>query len=507
MKTNTLDFDAQALREKILDLAMRGKLVPQDPNDEPASVLLEKIKAEKEQLIKDKKIKKSKPLAPITDDERPFDIPDSWEWVRLGDVLSLENGAIRRGPFGSSLKKAFFVPKDKNTYKVYEQGNAINHTIDYGDYYISQEKYNELKSFSVRPKDIIISGAGTIGKTYILPPDTPDGVINQALIRVRLNDNLITNEFFLLAFQQKVSLLNKKAKGTAMKNMFSIAHMKNDLIWALPPLEEQSRIAAKIAQLFALLRKVESSTQQYAKLQTLLKSKVLDLAMRGKLVEQDPHDEPASVLLKKIKAEKEQLIKEGKMKKSKPLPPITDDEKPFDIPNSWEWVRLGDVITILRGGSPRPIKKYLTNNSSGINWIKIGDSKPNSKYIESATEKIIPEGLNKTREVHKGDFLLSNSMSFGRPYILKINGAVHDGWLVLSEYEQLFDKDYLYYLLSSSFINKQFVALATGSTVKNLNRERVANTIAVVPPLLEQKRIAVIIERLSPLLSGVEISL
>ena len=507
MKTNTLDFDAQALREKILDLAMRGKLVPQDPNDEPASVLLEKIKAEKEQLIKEKKIKKSKPFAPITDDEKPFDIPDSWEWVRLGDVLSLENGAIRRGPFGSSLKKAFFVPKDKNTYKVYEQGNAINHTIDYGDYYISQEKYNELKSFSVRPKDIIISGAGTIGKTYILPPDTPDGVINQALIRVRLNDNLITNEFFLLAFQQKVSLLNKKAKGTAMKNMFSIAHMKNDLIWALPPLEEQSRIAAKIAQLFALLRKVESSTQQYAKLQTLLKSKVLDLAMRGKLVEQDPHDEPASVLLKKIKAEKEQLIKEGKIKKSKPLPPITDDEKPFDIPNSWEWVRLGDVITILRGGSPRPIKKYLTNNSSGINWIKIGDSKPNSKYIESATEKIIPEGLNKTREVHKGDFLLSNSMSFGRPYILKINGAVHDGWLVLSEYEQLFDKDYLYYLLSSSFINKQFVALATGSTVKNLNRERVANTIAVVPPLLEQKRIAVIIERLSPLLSGVEISL
>ena len=507
VKTNTLEFDAQALREKILDLAMRGKLVPQDPNDEPASVLLEKIKAEKEQLIKDKKIKKSKPLAPIANDEKPFDIPDNWEWVRLGDVLSLENGAIRRGPFGSSLKKAFFVPKDKNTYKVYEQGNAINHTIDYGDYYISQEKYNELKSFSVRPKDIIISGAGTIGKTYILPPDTPDGVINQALIRVRLNDNLITNEFFLLAFQQKVSLLNKKAKGTAMKNMFSIAHMKNDLIWALPPLEEQSRIAAKIAQLFALLRKVESSTQQYAKLQTLLKSKVLDLAMRGKLVEQDPHDEPASVLLKKIKAEKEQLIKEGKIKKSKPLPPITDDEKPFDIPNSWEWVRLGDVITILRGGSPRPIKKYLTNNPSGINWIKIGDSKPNSKYIESATEKIIPEGLNKTREVHKGDFLLSNSMSFGRPYILKINGAVHDGWLVLSEYEQLFDKDYLYYLLSSSFINKQFVALATGSTVKNLNRERVANTIAVVPPLLEQKRIAVIIERLSPLLSGVEISL
>ena len=119
-----------------------------------------------------------------------------------------------------------------------------------------------------------------------------------------------------------------------------------ELIIPLPPLSEQKRIAAKIAQLLALLRKVESSTQQYAKLQTLLKSKVLDLAMRGKLVEQDPSDEPASVLLEKIKAEKEQLIKEKKIKKNKPLPPISDEEKPFEIPDSWEWVRLGRFLSL-----------------------------------------------------------------------------------------------------------------------------------------------------------------
>ena len=253
VKTNSLDFDAQALREKILDLAMRGKLIPQYPNDEPASVLLEKIKAEKAELIKKKKIKKTKPLPPITDDEKPFDIPDSWEWVRLEDILSLENGAIRRGPFGSSLKKAYFVPKSKNTYKVYEQGNAIHKSIDYGNYYISQQKFEGLSSFAIRPKDIIISGAGTIGETYILPTNAPEGVINQALIRVRLNNNSISNEYFLLAFQQKVGLLNKKAKGTAIKNMFSISHMKNDLIWALPPLSEQSRIITKMRQLFAFL--------------------------------------------------------------------------------------------------------------------------------------------------------------------------------------------------------------------------------------------------------------
>ncbi|MEY8570971.1 restriction endonuclease subunit S [Lactobacillus intestinalis] len=231
---------------------------------------------------------------------------------------------------------------------------------------------------------------------------------------------------------------------------------------------------------------------------------MLDLAMRGKLVEQDPIDEPASVLLEKIKAEKEQLIKEKKIKRSKPLPPITDEEKPFEIPDSWEWVRLGEVLTILRGGSPRPIKKYLTDSPNGINWIKIGDSTVNSKYIDHAAEKIIPEGLDKTREVHKGDFLLSNSMSFGRPYILKIDGAVHDGWLILSDYDKLFDKNYLYYLLSSNFVNFQFKSLATGSTVKNLNRDRVAHTIALVPPLLEQKRI---IKKINYLLTKLNIKL
>lgn len=499
MKTNTLDFDAQALREKILDLAMRGKLVPQDPNDEPASVLLEKIKAEKEQLIKEKKIKKSKPLAPITDDEKPFDIPDSWEWVRLGDVLSLENGAIRRGPFGSSLKKAFFVPKDKNTYKVYEQGNAINHTIDYGDYYISQEKYNELKSFSVRPNDIIISGAGTIGKTYILPPDTPDGVINQALIRVRLNDNLITNEFFLLAFQQKVSLLNKKAKGTAMKNMFSIAHMKNDLIWALPPLEEQSRIAAKIAQLFALLRKVESSTQQYAKLQTLLKSKVLDLAMRGKLVEQDPHNEPASVLLEKIKAEKEQLVKEGKIKKSKPLPPITDDEKPFDIPESWEWVRLGDVGTF-QGGFAYKSKKYV--DASQYQVIRLGNVKNDQLKLDTDPVFINKDYAKETYKYHinVGDILFTMTGTRRKRdyfYSLIVNKE-YSKFLFLNQRVGCFkpialiNKLWLNYILKAPVTLDEVFKNETGSVNQgNIGSTDTLNILIPLPPLSEQNKVVI----------------
>ena len=242
------------LKSKVLDLAMRGKLVKQDPHDEPASVLLERIKTEKEQLVKKGKIRKSKSLPPITEDEKLFNLPQGWTWVKLNDVLALENGAIRRGPFGSSLKKSFFVPKSEDTYKVYEQGNAINHTINYGSYYISYQKYEELQSFSIRPGDIIISGAGTIGKTYILPSNSPKGVINQALIRVRLNEQLISKEYFLFAFKQKVGLINKQAKGTAIKNMFSVTHMKNDLVWALPPLAEQKRITKKIQNILSFVK-------------------------------------------------------------------------------------------------------------------------------------------------------------------------------------------------------------------------------------------------------------
>lgn len=230
-----------------------------------------------------------------------------------------------------------------------------------------------------------------------------------------------------------------------------------------------------------------------------LRTSILQYAMEGKLVKQDSNDEPASELVKRSQDKKIELIKNGELKKSKKLPVITDGEKPFNIPDNWAWSRLGDLFTILRGGSPRPIKSFLTNDENGINWIKIGDTDPNSKYITKTEEKIIPEGLKKSRAVHIGDFVLSNSMSFGRPYILKINGAVHDGWLIILDYDQVFNKDFLYYLLLSSFVKKQFSIAATGSTVKNLNRERVANTIGVIPPLEEQKRIVAKIEKLMPL--------
>ena len=246
-----------------------------------------------------------------------------------------------------------------------------------------------------------------------------------------------------------------------------------------------------------------------------LKNSILQLALQGKLVPQNSTDKKASDLLKedqknkKIKgrrsdvkqktvskisrnAEGEYVEYEGTKNKS------LQGRIPFEIPDSWEWIHLGYVCDIARGGSPRPIKSYLTEREDGINWIKIGDSDIGGKYINSTKEKIIPEGMKKSRFVHAGDFLLTNSMSFGRPYILNCDGCIHDGWLVLTGYKEVYDKEFLYYMLASGYAFNQFCDVVSGAVVKNLNSDKVADAIFPVPPLEEQKRIVAKIEELMP---------
>ena len=174
------------------------------------------------------------------------------------------------------------------------------------------------------------------------------------------------------------------------------------------------------------------------------------------------------------------------------------------IPDDWEVIKFGDRVDIFRGGSPRPIERYITTNAYGINWIKIGDVRPNDKYIRQTEEKIIPEGKSRSREVKKGDFILSNSMSFGRPYILNIDGCIHDGWLTIQNYSESFDKEFLYYLLGSDEVFKQYVQMAAGSSVQNLNKEKVADLQLKVPPLAEQQRIAKALSDVDALISTTE---
>ena len=171
-----------------------------------------------------------------------------------------------------------------------------------------------------------------------------------------------------------------------------------------------------------------------------------------------------------------------------------NSEIPFKIPDIWSYERLGNICSVARGGSPRPIENYLTDDENGLNWIKIGDTEQGGKYIFSTKEKICPDGLSKTRYVHCGDFLLTNSMSFGRPYILKTDGCIHDGWLVIGNVETIFNQDFLYYMLSSSTMYNALSSLAVGSTVKNLKSDSVKSLLVPIPPLEEQKAIAAQVE-------------
>lgn len=479
MKTNSLDFDAQALREKILDLAMRGKLVPQDPNDEPASVLLDKIKAEKAELIKEKKIKKTKSLPPITDDEKPFDIPDSWEWVRLGDVINLVSGRDIPKKYHLSSKSLNSVPYITGASNINEDGQ------------ITISEWIKDPSVLVKRGTLLLSVKGTVGKIAKL--EIPEAHIARQIMGIEnvYNLDLDFQKYFLESYIEK---LKKKAKSMIP------GVSREDILLAnipVPPLLEQSRIAAKIAQLFALLRKVETSTQQYAKLQTLLKSKVLDLAMRGKLVKQDPNDEPASELLKKIKAEKAELIKEKKIKESKPLPPITDEEKPFDIPDSWEWIRLGDLTAPVEyamadgpfGSNLKKTDYTLDPEVRIIQLSNIGENgwkDQNVKYTTFEHLKSIQRS-----EVFPGNIVIAKMMPAGRAIIVPNK----DKKYVLSSDAVKFIpdthiyKDFLIYAINSNTYRDQVNEKLQGTTRPRTSLKKLKNFLIPLPPFDEQKRI------------------
>ncbi len=479
MKTNSLDFDAQALREKILDLAMRGKLVPQDPNDEPASVLLEKIKAEKAELIKEKKIKKTKPLPPITDDEKLFDIPDSWEWVRLGDVAEIIMGQA---------------PK----------GNTVNSECDGIEFHQGKTEFTE--DIIGKSDKFTTSLNKVIDSNYIvMAVRAPVGDVNLVNRKIAIGRGLsgikgyVSDKNYIFYYLGSMKeYYNQRSTGSTFKAINGNV-IKNTPI-ALPPLSEQSRIAAKIAQLFALLRKVETSTQQYAKLQTLLKSKVLDLAMRGKLVKQDPNDEPASVLLEKIKAEKAELIKEKKIKKTKPLPPIKDDEKPFAIPDSWEWVRLGDIFSINDRNKANietevgflPMKDILDGYDGTYTFEtrRWGDIKSGYTHIKNgdiALAKITPCFQNLKSCVVNN---LPNKIGAATTEIYALNP-------ILKSFSYL----YVYFLKSPFFINSGMKNFTGNVGQQRVPKKFVETFVIPLPPLNEQFRIKNCLVKLLELLA------
>ena len=477
-------MDTKKLRQKILDLAIHGKLVPQDPNDEPASVLLERIRTEKERLISEGKIKRSRKSAKTTDtphypQDVPFEVPEGWEWCKLDDLAF-----YKKGPFGSSLTKSMFVPDSPDAYKVYEQKNAISKDATLGHYFIDKDKYEELKCFTVQSEDIIVSCAGTIGETYVLPLNLREGIINQALMLIRLFDKSIS-DFYLLYFDFMLkSEAAKESKGTAIKNIPPFDILKNFYI-PLPPFAEQQRIVAEIERWFTLIDTVEQgkSDLQIAIKQT--KSKILDLAIHGKLVPQDTNDEPASELLKRINPKAE----------------ITcDNEHSRKLPYNWCLCNLGDVC-MLENGFAFSSDQY---KPKGTPLIRISNIKDNEISLSSCV--FINEGYEEKYIVHSGDLLIAMSGAttgkmgiYNQKYVAYLNQRV--GNIKIVDSNLLFDKYRNYFLFSQK---NKILELAYGGAQPNISGKVINSLFVPLPPIAEQKRIVQKIEVLFSIIDTVE---
>ena len=486
----------EQLRASILQQAMEGKLVKQDPNDEPASVLLEKIAEEKARLIREKKIKRTKKLPEITDDEKPFAIPDSWEWAYLSDVANITKLA------GFEYTKYIKPNLKDNGIPLFKAKNIHNGEINYQfENFITEEQSDNLIRSQLNKKCLLTPYVGSIGNVAIFP-GTFKAHLGSNVGKIELlgfNKLSLLEEFVMeyLKSPQGYIQLTKHLKSTAQPSI-SITALR-EVILPIPPLVEQKRIVAKIDQLMPL---VDEYAEAYDKLKKLddgfndkLKQSLLQYAMEGKLVKQDPNDEPASVLLEKIAEEKARLIREKKIKRTKKLPEVTDDEKPFEIPDSWEWVRLGNLVRFTLGKTPkRSMPEYW--ESGTIPWVSISDL--NNATLKQTKEHITPKAYSEVfgeTISTAGTMLMSFKLTIGKVSILGID-AVHNE-AIISIYPYIdankIIRDYLYKVLPFISQHGDFNTAIKGKT---LNKKSLSNLLIPLPPLAEQKRIVAKLDQL-----------
>ena len=513
------------LRELILELAVRGKLVPQDPNDEPASVLLEKIAAEKEQLIKDKKIKKTKTLPEIGEDEKPFGLPDGWEWERLGLVCNKITDGSHNPPKNAG-----------EGYPMLSSQNVNFGVIDFSSpsRYVTEEDFQrENKRTSIQVDDVLLNIVASIGRSAVVPENAPKFVLQRSV--AVLNSKLIPHFFS----KQLVSPLclnyyTLHAKGTAQKGIYLGKLSLMPLV--VPPLAEQHRITAKVDELMALCDQLEQQTEDsitahQTLVETLLatlsnsgntaefnqnwtriaehfdtlfttehsidqlKQTVLQLAVMGKLVPQDPNDEPASVLLEKIAAEKEQLIKDKKIKKQKPLPAITEDEKPFKVPSGWEWSRLPDIGELARGKSKhRPRNDRSLYVGGTIKLVQTGDVARSNGVIETHTALYNETGLAQSRLWPKGTMCITIAANIADTGILSFDACFPDSVVGFSTFDKSINVKYFEYFIRTAKSNLESFAPATAQ--KNINLEILGQLLVPLPPAKELKAIVCKIDEL-----------
>ena len=473
-------MNGQQLKKSILQLAIQGRLVPQNLKDEPASVLLARIREEKQRLVDEKIIKKEKALAPIMEEEKPFDIPESWEWVRLGEI-----GDWGAGATPSKGNMDYYI---KGTIPWLRTGDLNNSIVKDVEMRITEKALSECSLRLCNIGDVLIAMYGaTIGKVAIAGINL---TTNQACCAC--TPLCLYNKYLFYFLQANKDDFIKMGAGGAQPNI-----SREKIIYTLfplPPLAEQHRIVEKIEELLPLVEEYDEAQKKLDKLNDglpeKLKKSVLQQAIMGRLGTQNDKDEPASELLKRIKDEKAKLIKEKKIKKEKALAPITDDEKPFDIPESWEWVRLGEVIKLLSGRDLQP-NNYSDKVDDGIPYITGASNFDNDDLIVNRWTN------NPITISHYGDLLFTCKGTIGTMCFNKI-GDIHVARQIMAISSLWVDIRYIRYFLSISLDKLQKKAQ---SIIPGISRDNILLECFPLPPLAEQHRI---VEKLDKIFEKIE---
>lgn len=493
---------AEDLRKAVLQYAVEGKLTKRLSTDSDVDELIVKIKEEKTELEKRKKARKEVPYPEISDDEKEFEIPENWRWIRLGEI-----GVYKKGPFGSALTKSIFVPKSEDSIKVYEQKNAIQKDASLGEYYITREYYDEkMSGFTLESGDIIVSCAGTIGETYIMPENIELGIINQALMRMNIAQS-INIDYFLLYFDH---ILKKNAKkssnGSAIKNIPPFEVFKKMLL-PLPPVEEQQRIVDRIK---VITKEIDEYSVVEGKLLSLkktfpnnMRNAILQYAMQGKLTEQLENDGNAEQLYEDIISEKKEKIELGKISEGKKLPSIEDDEIPFEIPENWKWVRWGDISENIQYGYNAPAL-----NKGRIKMVRISDIQDNQVLWETVPYCDISEKDIITYKLSNNDILFARTGgTVGKSFLVKEvpEEAVFAGYLIRTQYSDKLVPEYLKYFMGSQLYWTQLHNGTSATAQPNCNGKTLSKMILPLPPVEEQRRIVEKLNQILPLCDDLKV--
>ncbi|MCR5768210.1 MAG: restriction endonuclease subunit S [Lachnospiraceae bacterium] len=462
-------IDTEALRKKVIELAIQGKLTEQLPSDGDAESLYAQILEEKAKLTKEGKIRKDKDLPPISDDEIPFDKPVNWLFVRFSSIITLQSG------------------QDLNATDYNADGNGIPYITGASNYRddgtLIINRWTDVPRAFANRGDILLSCKGTVGKLTILDEDEVH--IARQIMGIRTYS---VNVRFIKYFVDWMLEVIKSASKGLIPGI-----ERNDILnlcCPLPPLSEQARIVDKIEDVLAQIDIIDTLQQQYESDLSVLKGKIIDAGIRGKLTEQLPEDGDAEDLFAQIQEEKARLIKEGKIKKEKPLPEIDADEIPFEIPKNWKWVRLGDVARVY-GGKRIPAGRSLTAEDTGHKYIRVSDMKNGTVITDNLL--YVPEDIYPTISryiINKEDVYITVAGTIGKvgkipPEIDGVNLTENADRIVF----KFMNQDWLLRCLSASMIQRQIEQLTTQVAQPKLAIKRIQEFMLPMPPIPEQNRI------------------